>query len=427
MREKMNCERANMSEYTIHPAANAFPMMDNARYKELLEDIRVNGLRKAITISDGAILDGRNRYKACCELGITPTVSTFEGNPWAYVWSLNGLRRDLNDMQRAAIKLNCDRNSDEYEAKLREQTQRIEQERKSKISDAATEQHKVSKPYQGEKMDVGPKDPHPSIDRHKGRAERAAAAHVGTATQKKVETIANNRPDLLEKVALGEMKGMEALREIKQEKQQKELEEAQVKVTEEMKTKLDSVCDLRVCSCGDLFASGIKPDAVITDPPYPELYLPVFSELAEGCKKAGVPLVAVMSGQTYLPEVMARLCEHLQYRWTLAYMTPGASCRIWPVKIQSNWKPILLFGEPVTTIFDVFKSDAIDKRFHGWGQSESGMADLVERLTKPGQLICDPFLGGGTTAVVALKLGRRFVGCDLDCESINKTRARLCL
>jgi site-specific DNA-methyltransferase (adenine-specific) len=131
-----------------------------------------------------------------------------------------------------------------------------------------------------------------------------------------------------------------------------------------------------------------------------------------------------MSGQSYLPEVMQRLCEHLEYRWTLAYLTPGASCRIWPLKVDCQWKPVLLFGGN-DYVFDVFKSDAGDKQNHEWGQSESGMADLVERLTKPGQLVCDPFLGGGTTAVVSLALGRRFVGCDVDAAWVEKTRKRL--
>jgi len=53
------------------------------------------------------------------------------------------------------------------------------------------------------------------------------------------------------------------------------------------------------------------------------------------------------------------------------------------------------------------------------------MADLVERLTKPGQLVCDPFLGGGTTALVALALGRRFIGCDIDAAAIAIARRRV--
>lgn len=50
--------------------------------------------------------------------------------------------------------------------------------------------------------------------------------------------------------------------------------------------------------------------------------------------------------------------------------------------------------------------------------SESGMRDLIERLTKPGDLVCDPFLGGGTTAVACLSLGRRFVGCDINADAV---------
>jgi len=135
-----------------------------------------------------------------------------------------------------------------------------------------------------------------------------------------------------------------------------------------------------------------------------------------------------MSGQTYLPEVMRRLCEHLHYRWTLAYLTPGGQAvQQWKAKVNTAWKPVLLFGEAVEWFGDVAvsKPNDNDKRFHDWGQSESGMADLVERLSKPGQLVCDPFLGGGTTAVVALALGRRFVGCDISSRNVEKAKARV--
>jgi hypothetical protein len=204
------------------------------------------------------------------------------------------------------------------------------------------------------------------------------------------------------------------------------LAEAQEQVDEQAKADLAKVCDLRVCTCQELFQSGIKPDAVITDPPYEAEYLPVYKELAKAC--VGVPLVAVMVGQTYLPEVMNALCGRLKYRWMLAYLTPGGQAvRVWTRKVNTFWKPVLLFGESDEWFGDVAQSRANDndKRFHEWGQSESGMADLVNRLTKPGDLICDPFLGGGTTAVVSLALGRRFVGCDISQECIDATRQRV--
>lgn len=44
--------------------------------------------------------------------------------------------------------------------------------------------------------------------------------------------------------------------------------------------------------------------------------------------------------------------------------------------------------------------------------------DLLERIilasTNPGDLILDPFMGGGTTGVAAIKLGRKFVGIEID-------------
>ena len=263
-----------------------------------------------------------------------------------------------------------------------------------------------------------------------GKSRDQAAKSVGISGKlvSAAKAIKAADPVRFEKVKQGKLSVAKAKKEIKAEHDKRDLDAAQKKVGESKRKSIESVCDLRVCSCAELFASGIKPDAVITDPPYPQEFLPVFTELAEGCELVGVPLVAVMSGQSYLPEVMRRLCEHLKYRWTMAYMTPGGQAvQQWKAKVNTAWKPVLLFGVAVEWFGDVAvsKPNDNDKRFHDWGQSESGMADLVERLTKPGQLICDPFLGAGTTAVVSLALGRRFIGCDIDTAHVKQAKARV--
>lgn len=74
---------------------------------------------------------------------------------------------------------------------------------------------------------------------------------------------------------------------------------------------------------------------------------------------------------------------------------------------------------------DVVPAIGKDKRFHDWGQSESGFYYLVEHFSKPGDTVLDPFLGGGTSAAVALKAGRKFMGIDIDERSIATTRARI--
>jgi site-specific DNA-methyltransferase (adenine-specific) len=54
---------------------------------------------------------------------------------------------------------------------------------------------------------------------------------------------------------------------------------------------------------------------------------------------------------------------------------------------------------------------------------------LVERIllasSRPGDLVVDPFVGSGTTAVVAKRLGRRFAGVDLNSEYIRLAMKRL--
>ncbi|MEB3337546.1 MAG: DNA methyltransferase [Leptolyngbyaceae bacterium] len=51
---------------------------------------------------------------------------------------------------------------------------------------------------------------------------------------------------------------------------------------------------------------------------------------------------------------------------------------------------------------------------HPTQKSEKLLAKIVLASSNPGDLILDPFLGSGTTSVVAKKLGRRYLGIELD-------------
>ena len=49
----------------------------------------------------------------------------------------------------------------------------------------------------------------------------------------------------------------------------------------------------------------------------------------------------------------------------------------------------------------------------------------IKAGSRPGDLVLDPFTGAGTTALVAIGLGRRFVGCELNPEYAAMARARV--
>jgi N6-adenosine-specific RNA methylase IME4 len=206
-----------MTPLQNHPAADTFPMMEGVRFDELKADIQAQGQLEPITVCDGMILDGRNRYRACIVLGIEPKTRTYEGNPWAYAWSLNGNRRDLADMQRAACKILCDKGSEEYAKRNKERKTAISNEANEKRRVAALEGRVGRASKKRDSLVVVQHEQQLNADRAKGMAARAREANVSSSTQARVESLANNRPDLLEKVASGEIKGAEALRQMKKD------------------------------------------------------------------------------------------------------------------------------------------------------------------------------------------------------------------
>lgn len=197
---------------------------------------------------------------------------------------------------------------------------------------------------------------------------------------------------------------------------------------------------LITAACGDpetLAAIGeATVDLIITDPPYGEQYIDCYealSDLAGRALKPGGSLLA-MAGQSYLPKLMFRMGNpalDLRYQWTLAYLTPGGqSAQLWERRVNTFWKPVLWYVKGTYEgdwIGDVTRSDtnSNDKEHHDWGQSVSGMRDLMERFAEPGMTVLDPFCGGGTTGLIALQMGCRFIGVDTDPDAIAQTKARL--
>jgi len=51
---------------------------------------------------------------------------------------------------------------------------------------------------------------------------------------------------------------------------------------------------------------------------------------------------------------------------------------------------------------------------HACPFSERLTVNVIKAFTKPGDLVCDPYSGSGTTAAVAAAMGRNFIGSEMD-------------
>ncbi len=89
------------ADYTIHPWAQKVPEMSPRDYAELKAWIKSIGQQHPIITHKGAIADGRNRLKACLELGIEPRFEEYTGTLpiEQYILSTN-IRRNLTKLQR---------------------------------------------------------------------------------------------------------------------------------------------------------------------------------------------------------------------------------------------------------------------------------------------------------------------------------------
>lgn len=95
-----------IGEYETHPIADAFPLLQGEEYERFKQSIKDNGLeRRDVALYEGKLLDARNRYRACLELGpaFVKKLRFVEvtGDPFVYVIDHNiNDRRHLNESQR---------------------------------------------------------------------------------------------------------------------------------------------------------------------------------------------------------------------------------------------------------------------------------------------------------------------------------------
>lgn len=89
-----------------------------------------------------------------------------------------------------------------------------------------------------------------------------------------------------------------------------------------------------------------------------------------------------------------------------------------------NVADCLVDGHSPTNLLRFGFSDA-ETRFHEAQKPVALLEFLIRLTTKDGQIVLDPFIGSGSTAVAAQKLHRRFIGFEINPDYVHIAHQRL--
>lgn len=465
----------------IHAVALMFPPMSPDEFAGLKADIKTNGLQEAIWTWKGEVIDGRNRLKACEELGIKPETREWDGigSLVAFVVSRNLHRRSLTSSQRAALGAEIEPML-EKEAKERQRAAGGDAATKAiKIASEVKPKPEAAQPTKSSSR-VPPKVEEAAPKRLDGEATAQAAKITGTSRSyvADAKSVMKKAPDLFDKVKTGEITLPQAKQEVKRQEKREEMKEKE-KVAVVAAAASDAPLPWEIITgdvCNTLRTLPVTPRLIFADPPYN-----VGIDYGQGEQADMLPAAAFVSwleqwiklcrekiaadGSFWLlisDEFAAEACiiakRYFTLRnWIIWYETFGVNC-----SGKFNRTKRHLFYCVVDQKRFVFNADAVTRQSARqvlyndarampggklwddlWAISRlTGTAteripdfptqlplDLLRPIVRccsdPGDLVLDPFNGSGTTGEAALESNRRYFGIEKSATFADKARSRL--
>ena len=174
-------------------------------------------------------------------------------------------------------------------------------------------------------------------------------------------------------------------------------------------------------------------DVIFTDPPYPREYDHVFGEMAEYAMRVLKPggSLLTLCGHYQLQTVMQALSNAgLTYHW-LAWQRSTKMASLFGYRIVCTGKPMLWFtkGPKPKKVYgffwDSFFPNRIEKLKHKWQQPVGWATSSLKNLTKEGDVVLEPFAGGGTVPCACIALNRKWIAFELDPAAYEISRNRI--
>lgn len=391
------------------------PLATDDEYESLKSSIARHGVEYPIIVDEqGGIIDGRLRRRACRELGIDC--------PTMVVGKLS-----LEQKRQLALELNLCRRQVGLPAKRQVATTLLRQTpwlADRLIGRQSGLDHKTVGAIRHE-IQAGGEIPQVTV-RLGTDQKRYKHPRINVTTAKELE----RAKDALQ--TLGDTAANKTMELRCAERKARERRMAADRYESIIVPASDDDIQLLHCRFQELNIPEGTVDLVITDPPYPKEFLPVWDDLGAFAAKVLRPggMLVTYSGIMYLDQVLAALARNLTYNWQIVLSHRTGRQAIHGRHIYSHYKPILLFQKGPTSphpwLDDVLDGTGKEKQLHEWQQSVDEAIHLIERLTDPGNLIVEPFGGSFTTAEAVLRVGgRRFIGCDLDQACVVRGQDRI--
>lgn len=124
----------------------------------------------------------------------------------------------------------------------------------------------------------------------------------------------------------------------------------------------------------------------------------------------------------------SRVLVHARAKHKDIYLRDGQRILFLADKVQKlNGQPTMM--EPLTTVWDDVPFQGIAREggvtFIRNKKPERLLHRILSMISDPGDWVLDPYLGSGTTAAVAHKMGRRWVGVEEGAHALNMAQERL--
>jgi len=170
-------------------------------------------------------------------------------------------------------------------------------------------------------------------------------------------------------------------------------------------------CTLYLGDCLEILPTLGKVDAVVTDPPYGV----GFAKWDSLVDSSWLAIARSIAPSVLLTPGVKNLFSWPAPDWTGCYSYPIGLKAAAGGKLNA-WEPVLVYGRNCFPLDSRQFPPIPDAHVsgHPCPKPLTPFAWLVSVAAEPGGLILDPFMGSGTTGVACVKLGRRFVGIEID-------------